>query len=61
MKAQAKILGSVHEKNHIYLLAANDLARLHVCAVSPEPWLIAQKRWDIDEGSGQIVYTSYVI
>ena len=30
------------------------------CTASPEPSLIAQKR-DIDEGSGQIVYTSYVI
>ena len=44
-----------------HMLAANDLARLHICTVSPEPSLIAQKRWDIDEGSGQIVYTSYVI
>ena len=43
------------------MLAANDLATLRICTVSPEPSLIAIKRLDIDEGSGQIVYTSYVI
>ena len=42
MKAQAKLLGSVHEKIS-HMLAANDLARLHICAVSPEPSLIALK------------------
>ena len=26
-----------------HMLAANDLARLHICAVSPEPSLIALK------------------
>ena len=38
--------------------AANDQASLHICTVSPEPSLIARKRRDVDEGSGQIVYTS---
>ena len=56
MKAQAYIFGPVHENYHI-MQALNDLARLHICAVSPEPWLIALKR-DVNEGSGQIVYAS---
>ena len=43
MKARAKILGPVHEKYHKIMRAANDLARLHFSAVSPEPWLIALK------------------
>ena len=51
MKAQAKLLGR----------ASNDLARLHICAVSPEPSLIAIKDRDVNEGTCQIVYTSYVI
>ena len=38
--------------------AANDLARLHLSAVSPEPWLITLKRRDADEGSCQIFLTS---
>ena len=58
MKAQAKILGSVHEKYHIIMRASNDLARLHICAVLPEPWLIVLKRRVVNKGSGQIVYTS---
>ena len=36
--------------------AANDLARLHICTVSPEPSLIALKWKDVNEGSVQIVY-----
>ena len=36
----------------------SDLARLHICVVSPEPWLIALKRMGVNEGSGQIVYTN---
>ena len=52
MKAQAKILGPVHKKIS-HMRAANDLARLHICAVSPEPSLIALKRRDVNEGSGQ--------
>ena len=38
--------------------AANDQASLCISAVSPEPSLIALKRRDVDESSGQIVYTS---
>ena len=38
--------------------AANDQANLHIHIVSPEPSLIALKRKDVDEGSGQVVYTS---
>ena len=34
--------------------AANDLARLHICAVSPEPSLKALKRRDVNEGSGHL-------
>ena len=41
--------------------AVKDQASLHICRVSPEPSLIALERRDIDEGFGQIVYTSYVI
>ena len=37
---------------------AKDLARLHIYAVSPEPWLVALKRRDGNEGASQIVYTS---
>ena len=37
--------------------AANDQASLHIHLVSPEPSLIALKRKDVDEGSGQLVYT----
>ena len=37
--------------------AANDLARLHICAISPEPSLIALQRRDVSEGSGHF-YTS---
>ena len=37
---------------------ANDLARLLICGVSPEPWLVALKRRDVNEGLGQIVDTS---
>ena len=36
--------------------AANDLARLHICTVSPEPSLIALKWRYVNEGSVQIVY-----
>ena len=36
--------------------AANDLARLHICTVSPEPSPIALKWKDVNEGSVQIVY-----
>ena len=43
------------------MLAANDLARLCICTVSPESSLIASKKWDIDEGSGQIVYLGETI
>ena len=32
----------------------------HLCSFA-EPSLIALKRGDVNEGSGQIVYTSYVI
>ena len=38
--------------------AANDQASLCISAVSPEPSLIALKRRDVDESSGQNVYTS---
>ena len=38
--------------------AANDQASLHIHIVSQEPSLIALKRRDVDERSGQIVYTS---
>ena len=38
--------------------AVKDNARLHICAVSPEPWLIALKRRDVNKVSGQIVNTS---
>ena len=38
--------------------AANDQASLHIHIVSPEPLLIALKRRDVVEGSGQIVYNS---
>ena len=38
--------------------AANDQVSLHIHKVSPEPSLIALKRRDVDESSGQIVYTS---
>ena len=41
--------------------AAKDQARMHICTVSLELSLIALKRKDVDEGSGQIVYISYVI
>ena len=34
--------------------AVSDLARLHICAVSPEPLQITVKRRDVDEGLGQI-------
>ena len=44
-----------------HMRAASDLVRLHICAVSPEPSMIALKRRDVNEGLGQIVYTSYVI
>ena len=37
-----------------HMRAANDLARLHICAVSPEPSLIALKRRDVNEGSGRL-------
>ena len=37
--------------------AANDLARLHICTVAPEPLLITLKRRGVNEGPGQIVYT----
>ena len=47
------------KKSH--MRASSDLTRLHICAVSPEPSLNAIKRRDVNEGSGQIVYTSYVI
>ena len=63
MKAQAKILGPVHEKfmGFRYLWhtrAAKDKASLNIRIVSPEPSLIALKRSDVDESSGYIVYTS---
>ena len=38
--------------------AAKDQASMRICTVSPEPLLIALKRRDVDEGSGQNVYTS---
>ena len=41
-----------------HMRVANDLARLHICAVSPEPRLVALKRRDVNEGLGQIVDTS---
>ena len=41
--------------------AAKDQASMHICTVSLEPLLIALKRRDVDEGSGQIVYISYMI
>ena len=56
IKALAKILGTVHAKIS-HMRAANDLARLH-CAVSPEPSLIALKRRDVYQGSGQTFFTS---
>ena len=34
---------------------------MHIRTVSPEPSLITLKRRDLDEGSGKIVVTSYVI
>ena len=34
---------------------------MHIRTFSLEPSLIALKRRDVDEGSGQIVYISYVI
>ena len=39
-----------------HMRGANDLAKLHICAVSPEPSLIALKRRDVNEGSGPIFY-----
>ena len=41
-----------------HMRAANDLARLHLCAMSPEPSLMALKRRDVNEGSGQFFCTS---
>ena len=41
--------------------AAKDLSSMHIRTVSSEPSLIVLERRDIDEGSGKIVYTSYVI
>ena len=41
--------------------AAKDQASMRIRTVSPEPLLIALKRRDVDEGSGKIVVTSYVI
>ena len=41
--------------------AGIDQASMHIRTVSSEPSLIALERRNIDEGSGQISYTSYVI
>ena len=41
--------------------AGKDKASMHIRTVSSEPSLIALERRDIDEDSGQIVYTIYVI
>ena len=41
--------------------AGIDQASMHIRTVSSEPSLIALERRNIDEGSGQIIYTSYVI
>ena len=40
--------------------AADDLARLHIHTVSPEPSLIALKRRNIGEGTGQIVHYRFM-
>ena len=44
-----------------HMRPANDLARLHICAVSPEPWLIALKRRDVNDGSGKLFIPVHVI
>ena len=41
--------------------AAKDQASIYIRTVSLEPSLITLKRRDVDEGSGLIVYISYVI
>ena len=44
-----------------HMRAGKDKASMHIRTVSSEPSLIALERRDIDEDSGQIVYTIYVI
>ena len=44
-----------------HMRAVKAQASLHICTLSPEPSLIALERSDVDDGFGQIVYTSYVI
>ena len=62
MKAQAKLFIPVMWFRFLsHKGAAKDQASMHIRKVSLEPTLIALKRRDVDEGSGQIVYTSYVI
>ena len=39
-----------------HMRAANDQGSLHIHTVSPEPSLIALKRRNIGEGTGQIVW-----
>ena len=41
--------------------AGKDKASMHIRTVSSEPSLIELERRDIDEDSGQIVYTIYVM
>ena len=41
-----------------HIRAEKDQASMHIRTVSPEPLLIALKRRDADEGSGQIGHTS---
>ena len=59
MKAQAKLFIPVHV---IYVLshmrAANDQASLHILHGLARAFADCTKKMDVDEGSGQIVYTS---
>ena len=51
MKAQAKFYRPVQENWYLsHMQAESNQVKLHICAVSPGPLRIAQKRTDVDEG-----------
>ena len=46
--------GPFHQRSTYCIIEQKrDQTRLHICTVSPEPLKIAQKRWDVDEGSAK--------
>ena len=42
----------------LHMRAVKAKMSLHICAVTPQPLLLALKKRDVDEGSGQTLWAS---